>query len=949
MENNIAINPADFYKVSSTLGWKTIYGCVITHFSFGSGVIRSTDDLLHIHFFDDPVDHERRFHLNIFLDGKVQDLEVSSQIVKAIESTLGFPVHQTDAKIARSRREIFRKLKQYEFKLADKLFQEIKNYLDFEEIDKYQTEKAICEKEYLAEQNKELLESTLFVINEKLQASRFSEAREQYLRISHLYPEDNFEQELLRFQIPYELNQFRFLETDVLFERCKSITPETYQDLKAAAIRNYFSKPETRVTQEQAIALVDNHQDVLIKARAGSGKTRVLACKTALLIERYKVNPDKILVLAFNKKAAVEIGNRIRRVFGIESFENARTFHSLAYQLVRFHGDILFDNQGEFSRPALTTFVQEILRSLWSPEIQTKLYQLFRKELQSLEQSGGLLSDSDYLAFIRNKRDITLSGDRVKSAGEKYIADYLFEHDIPYFYERVEFWSGHSYRPDFTLFQEAGQIIIEFWGIDEKDSRKLLPKDWRITWDQYYLEMQRKRRYWKEKGIPLVELSITDVRSGRDRFEEILGERLAEAGVKKERLNQKDLEKKVIRFQKDRMTELFVQFIQRAKKLMWSVEDVQKKIREYQTSDDRARLFLTLGCQVYSAYQKKLADTNSIDFDDLIIKASKLIYDTQGKCTIDLGPRKERRLSMKDIEWILVDEFQDFSSEFHHLLDSICGINPNIRIFCVGDDWQAINSFAGSDLRFFDQFSTYFRKSNIVNLLTNHRSQKAIVDFGNKVMIGNGEPGSSSPNLTGGRVKVLSIDDIRIEYREGASYEEERTSDQRFVFYEDRVTGKKVNDNGFLQAKYLKACYQILKEPSVWQCLTQENPKRPVVAILSRTNMLYRVTLNEFLDKLTNCFTPEEIKEIGDFRQKIKISTAHGFKGLEAEIGIILRVCDGSFPLLHPDNGLFEIFGQTDKHILDEERRLFYVSVTRPSQMLFILTEKENESSFISY
>lgn len=120
-----------------------------------------------------------------------------------------------------------------------------------------------------------------------------------------------------------------------------------------------------------------------------------------------------------------------------------------------------------------------------------------------------------------------------------------------------------------------------------------------------------------------------------------------------------------------------------------------------------------------------------------------------------------------------------------------------------------------------------------------------------------------------------------------------------------------------------------------------------MAAILSRTNMLYRVTLDEFLDKLKSCFTSEEIKKIGDFKQKIKISTAHGFKGLESEICIILRVCDGSFPLLHPDNGLFAIFGQTEKHVLEEERRLFYVSVTRPSQRLFILTEKENASSFI--
>lgn len=833
--------------------------------------------------------------------------------------------------------EIENLLNHFNFILADRLYQTIKNNFANKEyysmVEKYK--------------NRQMLELTLIDIEQKLNAWQFDEARSLYFKISHLFPEEDFERKVLAYRIRYELYRFNFLQADKLIEECDSHIAQSMIEEKAQAIQRYFQNTMP-ANEEQAIALANQSKNLLIKARAGSGKTRVLACKTAMLINCYKVNPDKILILSFNKKAAVEIGYRIKTTFGIESFENARTFHSLAYQLVRFNGEILFDNQGEFSRPALTTFVQEILRNIWSSEIQTKLYHLFRKELHSLEQSGGLLSDSGYLAFIRNKRDIALSGDRVKSAGEKYIADYLFEHDIPYFYERVEFWSGHNYHPDFTLFQETGQVVIEYWGIDENDSRKSIPKDWSFTWDQYHNEMQEKRKYWEEKRIPLVELSIADTRLGRKRFEEILEERLAIVGIKKGILNQKDMEKKVIRYQKDRMTDLFVQFIQKAKKQRWDIEDLQNKVRTYQTSDEREKLFLALGCQVYSAYQKKLSENNAIDFDDLIIKAANLIRDTQGNCTIDLGLRKERHISMKEIEWILVDEFQDFSGEFHFLIDTIQEINPNVRLVCVGDNWQAINGFAGSDLRFFEQFSTYFQNSNTVSLLTNHRSEKAIVDFGNKVMSGQGKPGLADSNHMGGKVEIISIDDIRIECREDANFEEEKMSDQRFVFYEARENGKKVNDNGFLQAKYLKACYQIIKEPNNWECLTQTNSQRPIIAILSRTNMHYRITLNEFLDKLRSCFTSEDIKAIGDFRQKIKISTAHGYKGLEAEIGIILRVCDGSFPLLHPDNCLFEIIGQTEKNALDEERRLFYVSVTRPSQKLYLLTEKDNPSSFVS-
>ena len=56
----------------------------------------------------------------------------------------------------------------------------------------------------------------------------------------------------------------------------------------------------------------------------------------------------------------------------------------------------------------------------------------------------------------------------------------------------------------------------------------------------------------------------------------------------------------------------------------------------------------------------------------------------------------------------------------------------------------------------------------------------------------------------------------------------------------------------------------------------------------------------------------------------------------------------GTFPLVHPDNRLFEIFGQTPQKVIAEERRLFYVSITRAAKKLYFLTEKQNESPFLN-
>jgi len=75
--------------------------------------------------------------------------------------------------------------------------------------------------------------------------------------------------------------------------------------------------------------------------------------------------------------------------------------------------------------------------------------------------------------------------------------------------------------------------------------------------------------------------------------------------------------------------------------------------------------------------------------------------------------------------------------------------------------------------------------------------------------------------------------------------------------------------------------------------------------------------------------------------------TAHGSKGQEAPRVIILDATSRQFPKIHPDNLLFEIFGVTPQTVLDEERRLFYVAITRAEQCLYLLTEKDHESPYL--
>jgi hypothetical protein len=109
--------------------------------------------------------------------------------------------------------------------------------------------------------------------------------------------------------------------------------------------------------------------------------------------------------------------------------------------------------------------------------------------------------------------------------------------------------------------------------------------------------------------------------------------------------------------------------------------------------------------------------------------------------------------------------------------------------------------------------------------------------------------------------------------------------------------------------------------------------------------------LSLFVRKLKSCFTPEQVDLLGGRKkldQHIRIGTTHSFKGLEADIVFLLRACQGAFPLVHPDYVLFGMFGDSEREILEDERRLFYVAITRAREQVWFLTETDRQSNFVS-
>lgn len=788
-------------------------------------------------------------------------------------------------------------------------------------------------------------------------------------RCSDWWPAANYEAERARFETAGALADTitRKSLANVLhaFEELPPglLTADELAHILLEKTRLRLARTGMRLDDHQILACARPDRNRLIRARAGSGKTRTLAAFAALAIADEELAPDQVLTLAFNTKAAREIGDRIRSAAGLPAYRNARTFHSLAHTLVSSAVRELIGNQSGSSDPSTqlqSQYVERVLYNVLSDtqnqDFRDSLYEFFRKEIEDVERLGSHLHGDPYFAFRRAMEHCTLAGKNVKSSGEKFIADFLFEHGISYEYERMYSWDnadrldGTAYRPDFTLFVESQPVILEHWAIDPDDPAAQVPDWWHeTTTEGYRRQIDDKRDYWRQRGIRLLETHTGMLREGREAFEAQLKELLERASTRCVKRDRQELVEAIARSRPaiSRMAKLFVGFISRAKKRGWSVEQVRHEVGKYADAEPRNRIFHELAVRAYAEYEALLHVEDKWDFDDLLLAAIDAVKQQGASARIGLNHNRDS-IAVGDLRWILIDEFQDFSELYYRLINAIRAANPKVRIVAVGDDWQAINGFAGAQLTFFEHFADCFDGGRVAAITTNYRSDMHIVEAGNGIMQGLGEPALVDSSKRGaGSVDAWDIKRVWVGNDDGdqcyldAATKPESTPDS-----------PKIN---FDLAKTLKACGDFVID-SVYQ----RGDKRwiPKVLLLSRTNHAYHLSLHEFERRLRKAL--EQHPALVDVANRwaispgdhgdeplVQVMTAHGAKGKEADTVIILQATDHNFPKVHADNQLFGPFGVTASDTLTEERRLFYVAVTRAEHRLLVLTESGKESLYL--
>ena len=635
------------------------------------------------------------------------------------------------------------------------------------------------------------------------------------------------------------------------------------------------------LTEEQRRAVVVDERCNLVVAAAGSGKTSVIVAKAGWLVQRGYRKPSELLLLAFARDAGNEMEERVRKRLGGATARamTLRTFHSLGMAII---------GSAEGKRPALAASAENdralfdllkgIVADLLSDgEVSAVLLGWFQDQFAPYRSEHEFGNWGEYWEYIRRNDILSLKGDRVKSFEECEIANFLYLHGVTYEYEapyehETATAERRQYKPDFHLPDHG--IYIEHFGLDAKGRTAPF-----IDREKYLREMEWKRQVHAERGTVLIETFSHECADGK--LIRNLTAKLAEHGVvlsavPRERIFAVLEERGRI----DPFTRLLATFLQHYKGSRLSFRDLTERAS---ASADmrRAEAFLAVFRPAWERYEETLARAGEIDFHDMINRATDHVE--AGRYGSPFG-------------YILVDEFQDISPARARLLKALLESSPGSQLFAVGDDWQAIYRFGGSDISVMRDFGDHFGDFERIDLETTFRCADRIAAIATDFVL---------RNTAQIRKTVRAI----------------RHADRPAVHV--GLPG----EEGLSLLK--EALDRIADDASLYNGNSE-------VLLFGR----YRHN------------RPPNLASLGRQYPGLRFSymTVHRAKGLEADYAVVLGLCAGKFgfPAEIVDDPLLDlVMSAPEAHPNAEERRLLYVALTRARRQVFLLAEGGPPSAFV--
>lgn len=373
-----------------------------------------------------------------------------------------------------------------------------------------------------------------------------------------------------------------------------------------------------------------------------------------------------------------------------------------------------------------------------------------------------------------------------------------------------------------------------------------------------------------------------------------------------------------------------------------SLPDALSKYLSGNPVDRREQLFLTLGQTCYHLYHQYLTGEHKLprfeafgtNFNLLLSEACQIIQSGDPH-TISL---------LRTKKYLLIDEYQDFSALFLSVVQAIRQIAPAAHLFVVGDDWQAINRFAGSDVEYFQHFEHFFPDGcQRLEISTNYRCHYQIVDTARHFMLKSmHEKGHFRAfSRESGEIFLVNPLDTPLDFALVADDPRVSAYDHICRQATDRMH-RKISKASTVA--YVKTLLMILAE----------NPDAKHIMILHRNNetKLQDISLAALQKGLKWAATQLKLPQAKNFDEQISLLTMHRSKGLESDVVILLEADDGIIPRVHPDTSLYQFFGETTDVVLADQKRLFYVAMTRAKKRLYVIhkaVKKKSDAGFIPY
>lgn len=648
--------------------------------------------------------------------------------------------------------------------------------------------------------------------------------------------------------------------------------------------------------KQQRRSIVSEEDNCLVVSSAGSGKTSSIIGKVKYLTEVKGIAPHRILLISYTNKAAAELTERMA-TDGLKGY----TFHKLAIDIIgRATGtkpsicdntDSLFVDiyhtllgNKNFKNSIVEYFIDyQVNEADWE---QRKNERREKLSEQKNVQLKAIFPDMDgRTIYVRSEQEQKICF-VLSSLGIK------FRYEEPYEHQLAD--EMHSqYRPDFSIYFKQGgitkRIYLEHFGVDEHG---LVPawfaKDKNITYEEanqkYNDGIAWKKAAHEKFGTQLLVTSSADFHYSdvRDKLRKLLDD----AGVPIQEKTDEELYDLVLpkgSKQEKAFIRLVVTFVTLVKSSCKSVKEVLKQAKN---ADDERSVFIIKNIfqPIYERYISALSDSNQIDFTDAILKATEIC----------------RASHPVEYDYIIVDEFQDISVDRYNFLKVLREGNPPAKLYCVGDDWQSIYRFSGSDMALFNKFPEYFGVTEINKIETTYRFGEPLVSLSSRFIQRN---------------KAQIQKDIH-------SFSPEMKTELEFYPYDRR--------------DYCNTIGQ----------LVASIPSDKSIFLLGRYSF----------DDYYLSFMYQSIKEGNRFfyvigKRKIEFLTVHKSKGLEADYVILLQCNKDTygFPSLVSDDPVLNyVLTKSDQFPYGEERRLFYVAITRAKMKTFVLYDKRFPSVFVN-